>query len=83
MCKVFCVVFVFARSMSFMTQARIKFHVLLTTYEMIQQDASPLRSIDFEVLIVDEGHRYIGSIAVLIGTCNKGFMCMQTPVSCA
>uniref|UniRef100_A0A7N0U7Q7 CHD3-type chromatin-remodeling factor PICKLE n=1 Tax=Kalanchoe fedtschenkoi TaxID=63787 RepID=A0A7N0U7Q7_KALFE len=38
-------------------QARIKFHVLLTSYEMINNDSTTLRPIKWECLIVDEGHR--------------------------
>ncbi len=38
-------------------QARVKFHVLLTTYEMVGSEVSTLRSLEYETLIVDEGHR--------------------------
>eukprot|EP00850_Spirogloea_muscicola_P004476 SM000019S05020 [mRNA] locus=s19:556386:566850:+ [translate_table: standard] len=38
-------------------QKRIKFDVLLTSYEMVNQDSSVLRSITWECMIVDEGHR--------------------------
>ncbi|CAM8889747.1 unnamed protein product [Rhodiola kirilowii] len=38
-------------------QDRIKFHVLLTSYEMINNDSTTLRPIKWECLIVDEGHR--------------------------
>lgn len=38
-------------------QARVKFHVLLTTYEMVGSEISTLRSLEYETLIVDEGHR--------------------------
>lgn len=37
--------------------ASFKFNVLLTTYEMVLTDCSFLRSIPWEVLVVDEGHR--------------------------
>ncbi|KAK8938192.1 CHD3-type chromatin-remodeling factor PICKLE [Platanthera guangdongensis] len=36
---------------------RTKFDVLLTSYEMITMDASSLKSINWECMIVDEGHR--------------------------
>ncbi|PKA66152.1 CHD3-type chromatin-remodeling factor PICKLE [Apostasia shenzhenica] len=36
---------------------RIKFDVLLTSYEMINMDATSLKSINWQCLIVDEGHR--------------------------
>lgn len=35
----------------------IKFHVLLTSYELISIDQACLGSIDWAVLIVDEAHR--------------------------
>ena len=35
----------------------MKFHVLLTTYEMVGSEISTLRSLEYETLIVDEGHR--------------------------
>lgn len=38
-------------------QARVKFHVLLTTYEMVGSETGTLRSLEYETLIVDEGHR--------------------------
>ncbi|XP_042415597.1 CHD3-type chromatin-remodeling factor PICKLE-like [Zingiber officinale] len=38
-------------------QARIKFNVLLTSYEMINMDSAVLKSIEWECMIVDEGHR--------------------------
>lgn len=38
-------------------QDRIKFDVLLTSYEMITLDSTVLKSIKWECLIVDEGHR--------------------------
>lgn len=38
-------------------QKRIKFDVLLTSYEMINMDTSSLKSIKWQCMIVDEGHR--------------------------
>ncbi|KAL3650669.1 hypothetical protein CASFOL_007072 [Castilleja foliolosa] len=38
-------------------QDRIKFDVLLTSYEMINMDSSSLKPIKWECMIVDEGHR--------------------------
>ncbi len=35
----------------------VKFHVLLTSYEMILADSTSLGSIDWEVMVVDEAHR--------------------------
>ncbi|PQQ21046.1 CHD3-type chromatin-remodeling factor PICKLE [Prunus yedoensis var. nudiflora] len=38
-------------------QERIKFDVLLTSYEMINLDSTSLKPIKWECMIVDEGHR--------------------------
>ncbi|PIA60920.1 hypothetical protein AQUCO_00300438v1 [Aquilegia coerulea] len=38
-------------------QDRIKFDVLLTSYEMINSDTTSLKPIKWECMIVDEGHR--------------------------
>ena len=38
-------------------QARVKFHVLLTTYEMAVTEGTVLRGLQYETLVVDEGHR--------------------------
>ncbi|XP_053379869.1 chromodomain-helicase-DNA-binding protein Mi-2 homolog isoform X2 [Mercenaria mercenaria] len=37
--------------------SQVKFHVLLTSYELISIDAATLGSIDWAVLVVDEAHR--------------------------
>jgi len=38
-------------------QERVKFNVLLTSYEILLAEASTLKSVEWEALIVDEGHR--------------------------
>ncbi|XP_057304729.1 chromodomain-helicase-DNA-binding protein 5-like isoform X2 [Hydractinia symbiolongicarpus] len=35
----------------------VKFHVLLTSYELVSIDANTLQSIDWKVLVIDEAHR--------------------------
>ena len=35
----------------------VKFHVLLTSYELVSLDSTLLSSIDWAVLVVDEAHR--------------------------
>lgn len=35
----------------------VKFHVLLTSYELISIDAACLGSVDWAILVVDEAHR--------------------------
>uniref|UniRef100_A0A453BG11 Uncharacterized protein n=1 Tax=Aegilops tauschii subsp. strangulata TaxID=200361 RepID=A0A453BG11_AEGTS len=47
-----------------------KFNVLLTTYEMVLVDATYLRSVPWEVLIVDEGHRLKNSSSKLFNLLN-------------
>lgn len=47
-----------------------KFHVLLTTYEMVLVDSSFLRAVPWEVLVVDEGHRLKNSSSKLFGMLN-------------
>ena len=37
--------------------SNVKFHVLLTSYELISIDAACLGSVDWAVLVVDEAHR--------------------------
>uniref|UniRef100_A0A3B4H1S5 Helicase ATP-binding domain-containing protein n=1 Tax=Pundamilia nyererei TaxID=303518 RepID=A0A3B4H1S5_9CICH len=39
------------------TEAPIKFHVLLTSYELVTIDQTALKSIDWACLVVDEAHR--------------------------
>lgn len=38
-------------------EAPIKFHVLLTSYELVTIDQTALKSIDWACLVVDEAHR--------------------------
>lgn len=35
----------------------VKFHVLLTSYELVTIDQATLGSVDWEILVVDEAHR--------------------------
>eukprot|EP00798_Chlamydomonas_sp_ICE-L_P016468 gene16468-22690_t len=39
------------------TTARVKFDVLLTSYELLLAEAGPLSKIQYETMVVDEGHR--------------------------
>ena len=45
------------RSMKMKQGSQVKFHVLLTSYELISIDTATLGSIDWAVLVVDEAHR--------------------------
>ncbi|XP_055084783.1 chromodomain-helicase-DNA-binding protein 3 isoform X3 [Periophthalmus magnuspinnatus] len=42
---------------TFKREAPIKFHVLLTSYELVTIDQTALKSIDWACLVVDEAHR--------------------------
>ncbi|CAH8455229.1 unnamed protein product [Heterobilharzia americana] len=46
-----------AKAMRMRTGTSVRFHVLLTSYELISIDQALLGSIDWEVLVVDEAHR--------------------------
>ncbi|AQL01563.1 Putative homeodomain-like transcription factor superfamily protein [Zea mays] len=48
-------------------QSRIRFDVLLTSYEMINMDSSILKNIEWECLVVDEGHRLKNKDSKLFG----------------
>jgi len=39
------------------TGAKVKFHALLTSYELVSVDSATLSSVDWAVLIIDEAHR--------------------------
>lgn len=59
---------------------RVKFHVLLTSYELIAIDQATLQSVDWAVLVVDEAHRLKNNqskvcIKTIIVNCNKQFFC--------
>jgi hypothetical protein len=38
-------------------QERVKFHVLLTTYEMVSKHLADIRRLEWAALVVDEAHR--------------------------
>ncbi|KAI5063399.1 hypothetical protein GOP47_0021946 [Adiantum capillus-veneris] len=52
-------------------QERIKFDVLLTSYEMINFDSTVLKAIKWECLIVDEGHRLKNKDSKLFQTLHQ------------
>ncbi|CAF1121099.1 unnamed protein product [Adineta ricciae] len=39
------------------TGAKVKFHALLTSYELVSVDSATLSSVDWAVLVIDEAHR--------------------------
>ena len=34
-----------------------KYHVVVTTYEMVGQETAALKKVDFEMMVIDEAHR--------------------------
>lgn len=59
----------------------IKFNVMLTSYETVIADSSQLRSVPWEVLIVDEGHRLKNSeskLFPLLNTFKSGLRVLLT-----
>ena len=38
-------------------QDRVKFHVLLTSYEILSRERSNISKVTFESIVVDEAHR--------------------------
>jgi SNF2 family DNA or RNA helicase len=49
----------------------VKFHVLLTSYELINVDSALLGSIDWKVLVVDEAHRLKSNQSLFFRTLNQ------------
>jgi superfamily II DNA or RNA helicase len=43
--------------LSLLLQERVKFHVLLTTYEMVSKHLGDIRRLEWAALVVDEAHR--------------------------
>lgn len=52
-------------------QAPVKFHVLLTSYELINVDTALLGSIEWKVLVVDEAHRLKSNQSLFFRTLNQ------------
>lgn len=50
---------------------RVKCHVLLTSYELISAESTRLGKLDFECLIVDEGHRLKAKSSKLVKELNN------------
>jgi chromodomain-helicase-DNA-binding protein 1 len=41
-------------------QERVKFHVLLTTYELVSKHLAEIKKLSWAALVVDEAHRWGG-----------------------
>lgn len=60
-------------------EAPIKFHVLLTSYELVTIDQTALKSIDWACLVVDEAHRLKNNQSKVPGFLHAGVvMCHFT-----
>ena len=46
-----------AHAVAKVPQARVKVHAIVTSYEVAMMEATELRKLEFEALVVDEGHR--------------------------
>ena len=55
------------------TGTTVKFHALLTSYELVSIDANTLQSIDWKVMVIDEAHRLKNSQSKvgLVGMCSS------------
>lgn len=55
-------------------EAQIKFHVLLTSYELITIDQAVLGSIEWACLVVDEAHRLKNNQSKVGGRCLQAIL---------
>jgi hypothetical protein len=51
-------------------QERVKFHVLLTTYEMVSKHLADIRRLEWAALVVDEAHRLKNANSRLFQVCG-------------
>ena len=52
----------------------VKFHVLLTSYELVSIDSAMLGSVDWAVLVVDEAHRLKNNQSKVSDSCTAFFL---------
>lgn len=53
-------------------QDRVKFHVLLTTYEILSRHLQDIKRLQWSVLVVDEAHRLKSAASKLFQVCVLG-----------
>lgn len=53
-------------------QDRVKFHVLLTTYEILSRHLQDIKRLQWSVLVVDEAHRLKSAASKLFQVCVGG-----------
>ena len=56
----------------------VKFHVLLTSYELVSIDSAMLGSVDWAVLVVDEAHRLKNNQSKVSDSCTA-FLLIDCP----
>lgn len=61
----------------------VKFHVLLTSYELITIDQATLGSVDWKVLVVDEAHRLKNNQSKARRCCFAHCVCVCVDISVA
>ncbi|KAI6200928.1 hypothetical protein M3Y96_00786800 [Aphelenchoides besseyi] len=59
------------KAMRMKTEQGIKFHVLLTSYELINMDKAILSSIEWAAIVVDEAHRLKNNQSLFFRTLNE------------
>ncbi|KAI6214790.1 hypothetical protein M3Y94_00309900 [Aphelenchoides besseyi] len=59
------------KAMRMKTEHGIKFHVLLTSYELINMDKAILSSIEWAAIVVDEAHRLKNNQSLFFRTLNE------------
>lgn len=69
--------------LSLQKEVQIKFHVLLTSYELITIDQAILGSIEWACLVVDEAHRLKNNQSKVRGTGHGGSSLWAWPPLCA
>lgn len=63
------------------TGTKVKFHALLTSYELVSVDSATLSSVDWSVLIIDEAHRLKNNQSKFFRTLfefNISYKCLLT-----
>ncbi len=53
-------------------QERVRFHVLLTSYELVSRHLTELRRLSWDALVVDEAHRLKNSASRLFQVRERG-----------
>lgn len=63
-------------------QARVKVHVVVTSYECALTELSELKRLEWEVLLVDEGHRLKNRESRLFQVLHLQPLCLYALLCC-